>query len=1488
MLRTKQIEKDMALIQSFKADPRALTPYQKRRARYVMAILEANDKIVSNRKVAVEVLKEQKKKIEVKKAIRKDLKGPWTFVGENVRYKRTQWKIRCRIMASGSYASQVSKALSDVWERLPTDFKPAQAFLSYGFTQFKSQMPANNYDFTSRNYIRKEDLEPYKHLPMEEIMKLGIDYTFDLSNANEDVEANKLKKYDSHVMTKGIRFRAEELGSKVKEPNMDDNGNLVGFRVGSKADLLSVGQAHVHDRMLLKEHYDEDTIPVKGQKAAYVRPTTLTLSFWKLKRDPTEELGDKTKWLFDEVLDANECGPNDCVFNAMIEQFKHTGTPITDTIDQIRTKTGITGGVSLTQLDEIEKTYSWKGKSNNSKTHTLGFCVFDARLNLRRLPPYRIPNKDQKGFCDIVCFNKHAFSFKTKSTQATCRRMQTPSFFQACAQLGEGLDNDVSAKGEHSKLYVAGYELFRETQYMQPDAVGIKEYINLKYNMDVVSAISLQNITAKQKRWVITENHTIKRQPVGSIEAKGFTAKCKVLGIDPLNNKQVAANRTKLTNMSLTFGKCAPFDMTNVLAMDIETCSVANSNGKFLVYAVGWWFNGVYKALFAETETELESNTILWRALQEWCKLAESIPQKKEGQCEDMYVYAHNGSRFDIIPILQAILQHGEETPTDQLESNGKFISCRYKNLVFRDSILITAASLKASANSYGIEQKKGYLPHGYLQNCASTTEILHRLNGTVKWDALKKYMDWFEDEKPQNLQTRIKGRTHQQWIESLSTWKEFDGSKLCNFRKLTEEYLKQDVVVLSCLVEAVGKAMYDNFKADIRSKCTTGSLAEHIWKHTIPKAIPKLETEAQHLKWQKVNRGGFCGALSKFDTVVPEGHVGNKTDVTSLYPSAACPIAFVSKDGPQEPLKDYYRGFPDPSIGGWRNKDFGGVRMAIEHYEELENMHGLIQIRFDQTALGFPYFLKKMQEGTWQTLAPVNKGTEYYTIPQVRHAFDCGVSIWLFDAEYTTHTFEPYKGYMSIFMKMKNDADGVAASSKKEIADSKKAIQLLANAPKDNSAPLQLHILLQLLTACLKAHVRTPQQIELLKNALEKAAFDRTLAKLFLNGLLGRNNMKIERAQTLITKSGNDVVDILGDTMNYKRQEIESYLAGENDFIRIKFHEGDYFDHVQAFNVCPYLSGYMLGYSKMLMQANFQYMVKVGCTPIYTDTDSIAYHGLPEAVSKYESRFVALKKTFGSMEIESSFVRCLALGPKKYITVEANGDYHYNANGIPAKANVKLDVLECFEKVLAGTPQKVEYFSITAAQDLTLTHTTGAQKNLRFICLKGKVLNNGIQFWDSEAEFKEHASSLRTVGFDYETDTKKPLRAPTIPKRKVSETKAIQTDPKQKVYLLSSTDGDHYVGYTNDFPNRLRQHNGEIAGGAAETRGKTWALHAMYSNFQSFPDRTSISTALSFESTLKNRVATNRDTLSCEEVVEVATSVIQTLKRFTSVQREH
>ena len=247
--------------------------------------------------------------------------------------------------------------------------------------------------------------------------------------------------------------------------------------------------------------------------------------------------------------------------------------------------------------------------------------------------------------------------------------------------------------------------------------------------------------------------------PVTLIPAKGLELRCNRLNIFQSDGRKIQEQWESIVGMGLTVPEVA-YDMTRSLAMDLETCSVVGSNGRFLVYAIGFRYMDRKVQLIAQTVEDLRGG-LMWRAVQEWQKIAEEINAGKEGKDrKPLYVYAHNGSKFDAIEAMHSILANDGEVPTDQLESNGKFISFAWRDLVFRDSCLITMSSLASACTAFGLETSKGFLPHRYLQNCHDEDEILSRLHGSVTWAALEPYMDWFSEANDEELHSRKAGRT--------------------------------------------------------------------------------------------------------------------------------------------------------------------------------------------------------------------------------------------------------------------------------------------------------------------------------------------------------------------------------------------------------------------------------------------------------------------------------------------------------------------------------------------------------------------------------------------------------------------------------------------------------------------------------------------------------------------------------------------------------
>jgi predicted GIY-YIG superfamily endonuclease len=702
-----------------------------------------------------------------------------------------------------------------------------------------------------------------------------------------------------------------------------------------------------------------------------------------------------------------------------------------------------------------------------------------------------------------------------------------------------------------------------------------------------------------------------------------------------------------------------------------------------------------------------------------------------------------------------------------------------------------------------------------------------------LRWRDLEPWMDYFGDlgARDKELHQRKAGRTLEDWTKEQPLYKEFQKKKThrLDFGKELRAYLKSDVMCLFQVLEALGNTLSAELGVDIRTKPTLGSIAEHVWLHTLLKRIPKLSTQAQHDLWQRANRGGFCGPLSVLDSTAPEGQFHYKVDVGSLYPSCAQPVEYVTQPvtydtslGRQEPLKAWYCGFPDPSVthlngvasGGWDKMSFGGSVMGPEEYESLKDMHGICEVEFDQSALAFPFFVMKMAYNNFETLAPVMKGREHYIVPHIRMAYDMGVRIKLYVCTYTTATCEPFQEYMQYFGGKKLAADKVKD-------DALKALGKLSKTKQDQDTKL--------------------------KGLIKKAEFDREFSKTAGNSLLGRVNQRIDRPQTLVTMCPNDVACLLGDGLNYTKADVDPFTAGNEDVIRVKFREGTYKDNIDHFQVCPYLTAYMLGYSKMLMQCSFQFLVSIGAKLLYTDTDSIVFQATPEQWTLYAERFVPIVKTGGGMVQEGVFSKTRIIGPKKYACMEANGDYEWYANGVPARNNVHEDMWERFGEVLEGKHIYVDYFSITTAIDYRLHHSTEAKKLLRHICLKGSIEEDAIRWWRDQEEFKTYAESLIASGTGEEEavpacqmSTTPACQMSNAPVRKPVDQKPLRhcivkrpkptvARKRNLVYILQCVDdlASSYVGLTTNLEQRLRQHN--KGRGAMATKGRKWQYFAMY-----------------------------------------------------------
>jgi len=591
----------------------------------------------------------------------------------------------------------------------------------------------------------------------------------------------------------------------------------------------------------------------------------------------------------------------------------------------------------------------------------------------------------------------------------------------------------------------------------------------------------------------------------------------------------------------------------------------------------------------------------------------------------------------------------------------------------------------------------------------------MSRLYSTHKLGELAGYFNPLDDiTDPEEMQKQIVGELFEEKVERVSLvkkWLTANADMEYNVCAENRKYLRGDVSVTWQVLQKLGENTFDMFGVNIAETPTVGSLATRIWQGTLKGPIPKILSPVVYAAWKRANRGGFSGVLDHFEhdcTKAPATTISGM-DVTSLYPSSTRSTSITKK---------WFNGFPMPKVTyedkqwvveAWKEINEPMIVTAAVR-KELEQMHGVFEIEYDDRDLEFPIMQKNVKGPRGcQALTYIRSGKDWFATPTIKHAFDYGVKMTIVQGYYVTDKFNPFDDYMGIFEKMKNEADSQRAA--------------LKDAGMKDSAEYR---------AC---------------------EYNRYFAKLMLNSLLGRLNMQAKRQQTVYTKSINDLMTILGDEMFY--QDVSYTFTEETGVYTIKYTEYDHQAELIAFNVAPYLSGYMLAYAKIVMAEATQFLSKSSdCKMLYTDTDSIYFASTEETRKKFMGKFVAEKKTFGMFEDEGQSDYFCALGPKKYMK-QRGSVITYRANGISAKANVGIDVKETFQRILHNHEEvKLKDFKFIKERDgkFEIKHTDEhAEKVMRLICNKGffDETQRRIKWYHTEKDWAANAGKILRAQYD-------------------------------------------------------------------------------------------------------------------------------------------
>ena len=183
--------------------------------------------------------------------------------------------------------------------------------------------------------------------------------------------------------------------------------------------------------------------------------------------------------------------------------------------------------------------------------------------------------------------------------------------------------------------------------------------------------------------------------------------------------------------MPLTFPSNNDFQIPDWVAFDIETASCALQPGIFKTYAVGACTADQKMVSVADTARQLHNHRCIWDALDFMVEVERARPRTMAGEKDEtgpLFAVGHNISKFDSIEVLHAIFQDMKVAISGMIQSNGRVITFTIvyqgSTITFIDSFLFTMGSLAAVAESLGLKTEKLTLPHKYLQNVPTWTEV--------------------------------------------------------------------------------------------------------------------------------------------------------------------------------------------------------------------------------------------------------------------------------------------------------------------------------------------------------------------------------------------------------------------------------------------------------------------------------------------------------------------------------------------------------------------------------------------------------------------------------------------------------------------------------------------------------------------------------------------------------------------------------------------
>lgn len=278
------------------------------------------------------------------------------------------------------------------------------------------------------------------------------------------------------------------------------------------------------------------------------------------------------------------------------------------------------------------------------------------------------------------------------------------------------------------------------------------------------------------------------------------------------------------------------------LTLDIETY---NKNNILIPYAIGFYIR--------ENNKEVLKTFYLsdYKSPNEMIK--ECISQQDNPKYNNMVVYIHNLSKFDIVYLINALNKQGKIDKNKGLLIHDNnilsiiWVSNNKTKLIFKDSYLLLRGSLKSLSVDFNVHTQKGVFPHEFMDS-------LEKINYIGPSPSKELYPESYD-------------------YIFTNDW---------NAKEECIKYLKKDCISLWEIIKKFQKFIYYNEGINILKINTIAALAFSIFRTNYLKNI-KIPIQRDNI--DKDIRKAYYGGI--VDIYKPSSNSLYYYDVNSLYPFA-------------------------------------------------------------------------------------------------------------------------------------------------------------------------------------------------------------------------------------------------------------------------------------------------------------------------------------------------------------------------------------------------------------------------------------------------------------------------------------------------------------------------------------------------------------------------------------------------------------------------